>query len=57
MKHLTAEALFNFIFHEVAKIGIDWAACIAQCYDGAAVMSGWASGVQAKLSKKVHNMR
>ena len=37
----------------VQKLGIDWHTCVAQCYDGALVMSGWANGVQGKLNEKV----
>ena len=53
MKTLTAQALSEFIYEEVSKMGIDWSCCVGQCYDGASVLSGWASGVQARLNEKV----
>ena len=49
MKHLDAVSLSKFIYEKVVSIGLDWNYCVAQCYDGASVMSGWANGVQAKI--------
>ena len=45
MKSLDAESLASFIHDTVAKLGLDWNYCVAQCYDGASVMSGPFSGV------------
>ena len=53
MKDLTAEALAEHIYREIVNLKIDWKRCVAQCYDGASVMAGWANGVQAKLNSKV----
>ena len=52
MKSLDAESLANFIHDTVTRIGLDWNYCVAQCYDGASVMSGPFSGVQARLRAK-----
>lgn len=52
MKSLDAESLASFIHDTVAKLGLDWNYCVAQCYDGASVMSGPFSGVQARLRAK-----
>ena len=43
MRSLTAESLANFIYDELVRLGIDWQYCIAQCYDGASVMSASAN--------------
>ncbi len=45
---LDADSLLNKILETLAKCGIDHNACISQCYDGAAVMSGHISGVQER---------
>ena len=52
MKSLDAESLVNFIHDTVTRIGFDWNYCVAQCYDGASVMSESFSGVQARLRAK-----
>ena len=52
MKNLDAESLANFIHDVIRRIGLDWKYCVAQCYDGAGVMSGPFSGVQARLRAK-----
>ena len=53
MKKLDAESLANFILKQLDELGLERSDCIAQCYDGASVMSGWASGVQARVAEKV----
>ncbi|XP_066969108.1 zinc finger MYM-type protein 1-like [Macrobrachium rosenbergii] len=53
MQQLDAESLANFILKKLDELGLELSNCIAQCYDGASVMSGWASGVQARVAEKV----
>lgn len=55
MKALDAESLSNFIYQKVVSIGLNWNNCVAQCYDGASVMSGWATGVQARIRENAPN--
>lgn len=50
---LDAESLFAIIKETLSKCNIDHTACIAQCYDGAAVMSGVHNGVQEKFREEV----
>ncbi|XP_076356908.1 zinc finger MYM-type protein 1-like [Tachypleus tridentatus] len=50
---LDANSLLKKILESLAKCGIDHNACIGQCYDGAAVMSGHISGVQEKFRREV----
>ena len=50
---LDAESLFATIKDTLSKCYIDHTACIAQCYDGAAVMSGVHNGVQEKFREEV----
>ncbi|XP_076330620.1 zinc finger MYM-type protein 1-like [Tachypleus tridentatus] len=45
---LDADSLLKKILETLVKYGIDHNACIDQCYDGAAVMSGHISGVQER---------
>ena len=54
-KALDAKSLSNFIYQKVVNIGSNWNNCVAQCYDGASVMSGWANGVQAKIWEHAPN--
>lgn len=53
MQKLDAESLANFILNKLDELGLEVSDCIAQCYDGASVMSGWASGVQVRVAEKV----
>ena len=53
MQKLDTESLANFILKKLDELGLELSDCIAQCYDGANVTSGWASGVQARVVKKV----
>lgn len=53
MKKLDAQSLANFILKKIEELELDLSNCIAQCYDGASVMSGWASGVQARVAEKI----
>ena len=55
MQKLDAESLASFILKKLDELGLELSDCIAQCYDGASVMSGWASGVQARVAEKVPN--
>jgi hypothetical protein len=50
---LDAASLSSFIINSVSKLGISMANCIAQAYDGASVMSGMLSGVQARIRELV----
>ncbi len=50
---LDAESLYATIKETFSKCNIDHTACIAQCYDGAAVMSGVHNGVQEKFREEV----
>ncbi|XP_065580922.1 zinc finger MYM-type protein 1-like [Artemia franciscana] len=52
MRKVDAESLADFIYNEIKGIGLDWSKCVGQCYDGASVMSGHFSGVQARLREK-----
>ena len=49
LEQLDAASLANAIKDLVEKHGLDWSTCVAQCYDGASVMSGACNGVQAIL--------
>ena len=49
---LDATSLATQIMGEVLKLGLNIKECVAQCYDGAAVMTGHLSGVQKKIRKK-----
>lgn len=53
MHKLDAESLSTSICETIEKLGVDSMLCIAQCYDGASVMSGEFNGVQAKFREKV----
>ncbi|XP_076348019.1 zinc finger MYM-type protein 1-like, partial [Tachypleus tridentatus] len=50
---LDADSLLKKIMETLAKCGIVHNACIGQCYDGAAVMSGHNSGVLERFRKEV----
>ncbi|XP_076315943.1 zinc finger MYM-type protein 1-like [Tachypleus tridentatus] len=50
---LDANPLLKKIMATLAKCGIDHNACIGQCYDGAAVMSGHISDVQERFRREV----
>ncbi|XP_065561189.1 SCAN domain-containing protein 3-like [Artemia franciscana] len=52
IKSLDAESLATFTDDTVTRIGLDWDYCVAECYNGARVMSGPFSGVQAPLRVK-----
>ena len=49
MHELDASAITDKIVSLPDKQGIDVKQCIAQCYDGASVMSGKRSGVQVRF--------
>ena len=49
MYELHASALTEKIIAVLTEQGLDVKQCIAQCYDGASVMSGKRSGVQAQF--------
>ena len=49
MKRLNSESLAHAIQEHIAALGIDMKNCVAQCYDGASVMSGSVSGVQTRI--------
>ena len=44
-----AKALAEKIVEGLKTLGLDVRQCIAQCYDGASVMSGEVSGLQQRL--------
>jgi hypothetical protein len=48
---LDATSLCNKIKSELTKLGLTDCIAVAQCYDGASVMSGRLNGVQAKFSE------
>lgn len=50
---LDAVALATQIIGEVVQLGLNIKDCVAQCYDGAAVMSGHLSGVQSRIRERV----
>lgn len=50
---LNAQSLFNYIKRTLSDCAIDINNCVAQTYDGAAVMSGNANGVQAIFQREV----
>lgn len=50
---LDASSLLICIKQKLANCGVDLNYCVAQTYDGAAVMSGSCTGVQALLSREV----
>jgi hypothetical protein len=50
---LDAESLLALIKNTLTKCNINYKQCIAQCYDGAAVMSGANSGVQERFRREV----
>ena len=53
MKQLDAKSLADEIHRiVVSECGLDWSKCVAQCYDGASVMSGKFSGVQTRIREK-----
>ena len=49
---LDASALATQIIGEVMKLGLNIKECVAQCYDGASVMSGRLAGVQSQMRQK-----
>ena len=53
MHELDASAITDEIVSVLGKQGINVKQCIAQCYDGASVMSGRRSGVQARFREIV----
>ena len=53
---LDALALAGKIVEQLHMLGLDIKQCLAQCYDGAAVMSGQVSGVQVRLREIVGNL-
>lgn len=50
---LDAKSLMNLIKETLSKFSININNCIAQCYDGASVMSGSLSGVQTRFRQLV----
>ena len=50
---LDAASLATQIIGEVMQLGLYIKDCIAQCYDGASVMSGHLSGVQSRIREKI----
>lgn len=53
MQRLDAQALANFIIDKIEEMGLEMLDCIAQCSDGAYIINGWASGVQARIAEKI----
>lgn len=53
MEKVDAASLADLIHKEVEQCGLIWSNCVAQCYDGASVMSGCFSEVQARLREKL----
>ena len=48
-EELHAAALTSYIYEVLAKMGLNIADCVSQCYDGASVMSGSLTGVQTRI--------
>ncbi|XP_050545101.1 zinc finger MYM-type protein 1-like [Daktulosphaira vitifoliae] len=48
-----SESLFNQIIKVISENNLDINKCVAQCYDGASVMSGMYIGVQERIRSKV----
>ena len=48
-KEQSAEALTDAIQSAAKDNGLEWKLCVVQCFDGASVMSGSFSGVQARI--------
>ena len=48
---LDAESVAREIVSQLEQLGLNVGNCIAQCYDGAAVMSGHVSGVQTRITQ------
>ncbi|XP_066980069.1 zinc finger MYM-type protein 1-like [Macrobrachium rosenbergii] len=53
MENVDAASLADFIYKEIEQSGLIWSNYVAQCYDGASVLSGCFSGVQARLRDKI----
>lgn len=53
IEKVDAASLADFIYKEIEQSGLIWSNCVAQCNDGASVMSGCFSGVQARLRDKI----
>ncbi|XP_066961629.1 zinc finger MYM-type protein 1-like [Macrobrachium rosenbergii] len=53
MEKVDVASLVDFIYKEIEQSGLIWSNCVAQCYDGASVMSGCFSGVQVQLRDKI----
>lgn len=51
MENVGAESLSNKITEHLISLGLNPTLCVGQCYDGASVMSGRMSGVQARFLK------
>lgn len=49
LKDCSAESIANAITSMLSDQGLDIKHCVGQCYDGANVMRGWVSGVQARI--------
>ena len=53
LEELDAKSLAEKIVHETENLGLNMQNCVAQCYDGASVMSGKFKGVQARTKEIV----
>lgn len=53
LSELNAKALSEKIVEVLTKLGLDIKKCIGQCYDGASVMSGAATGVHQRINEIV----
>lgn len=51
MEKVDAESLAAAINNAVLENKLSWGKCVAQCYDGASVMSGNLRGVQARIKE------
>jgi hypothetical protein len=57
LKHMIsvdAESLYITIVETLKELGLNRCVVVAQCYDGASVMSGTISGVQARV-RQIHS--
>ena len=48
MSIFSFESSINAMQQQIGSLGLDIMNCVAQCYDGASVMSGVVSDVQAR---------
>ena len=48
---VTGEALFQVITTKIQQLGLEIKSIVGQCYDGAAIMSGYKKGVASRIQE------